>query len=337
MNDHGLPKALLNTVANLLRSDNDKELEQVRLESAKAAEYHATRGAARPRTAEETKLAVEAIRAPLQRVNDAATKVFAASVQEDQLTASTNKQQLDKAYGKLGAAKPVSEGKAHTLPKTDKEKKLAAIAEPKDKITHADIVTGRKASNLTKEEADFIDALNKDLLETEEVNELSRGTLASYTNKAASKVRTSTALHKDFERNADNHLVKAHKAEKQGDMETADKERFSDKINTDISQDFKKDYRKRLDGIAQATKRLAKEEVNTDTPGNSTHQCAIHVKHSTFGEGKTLTSQHAEPDEAGFISWYDVMFEQGIKRIETKDVEILVSESHMNHPKKKKK
>lgn len=334
MNDHGLPKALLNTVANLLKADNDKQIEQVKAESVKAAEYHALHGAARPRTAEETKLAVEAVRAPLQRVNDAAAKVFMASVAEDQSAAFANKQQLDKAYGKLGAAKPVNEG---TTPKTAKEKKLAAIAEPKDQITHADIITGRKASNLTKEEQEFIDALNKDLLEIEQVNELSRGTLASYTNKAAAKVRTSTALHKDFERNADNHLVKAHKAEKQGDKETADKERFNDKINTGISQDFKKDYRKRLDGIAKATKRLAKEEVNTDTPGNSTHQCAIHVKHSTFGEGKTLTSQHAEPDEAGFISWYDIMFEEGIKRIETKDVEILVSESHMNHPKKKKK
>lgn len=36
-----------------------------------------------------------------------------------------------------------SEAKSHTKPKTDKEKKLAALAEPKDKITHKDVLVGR--------------------------------------------------------------------------------------------------------------------------------------------------------------------------------------------------
>lgn len=74
-----------------------------------------------------------------------------------------------------------------------------------------------------------------------------------------------------------------------------------------------------------------------DTPGNSyEHQCAIHVKHSKLGEGRTLFSQHAEPAEDGTIEWYDVMFEHGIeKKVPITDLEILVSESHMNHKKKK--
>lgn len=72
-----------------------------------------------------------------------------------------------------------------------------------------------------------------------------------------------------------------------------------------------------------------------DTPGNSTHQCAIHVKSEQFGEGRTLTSQHAEPDADGNIAWYDVMFDEGIKRVDTTELEILVSENHMNHKKKK--
>lgn len=80
---------------------------------------------------------------------------------------------------------------------------------------------------------------------------------------------------------------------------------------------------------------LAKE--GTDTPGNSyEHQCAIHVKHTKLGEGKTLFSQHAEPDESGNIAWYDVMFAEGIeKKVPTSELEILVSESHGNHKKKK--
>lgn len=89
-------------------------------------------------------------------------------------------------------------------------------------------------------------------------------------------------------------------------------------------------------GSKQKDEKPVREE--TDTPGNSyEHQCAIHVKHSKLGEGKTLFSQHAEPDAQGQIAWYDIMFEHGIeKRVPTADLEILVSESHMNHKKKKK-
>lgn len=83
---------------------------------------------------------------------------------------------------------------------------------------------------------------------------------------------------------------------------------------------------------------LAKEELEADTPVETQgkHQCAIHVKHSQFGEGRTLTSQHAEPNAEGLVEWYDVMFEHGIeKNVSIEDLEVMVSESHMNHKKKK--
>lgn len=41
--------------------------------------------------------------------------------------------------------KSMKEGKEHTIPKTEKEKKLAALAHPKDKITHKDVLVGRGA------------------------------------------------------------------------------------------------------------------------------------------------------------------------------------------------
>jgi hypothetical protein len=98
---------------------------------------------------------------------------------------------------------------------------------------------------------------------------------------------------------------------------------------------------KREDNVGKAVDRLTREEVeqveeaNMDTPGNSyKHQCAVHVKHSKLGEGKTLYSQHAQPDADGNIAWYDVMFEEGIKRVDTTDLEILESEMHGNHKKK---
>ena len=96
---------------------------------------------------------------------------------------------------------------------------------------------------------------------------------------------------------------------------------------------------KKVAGAILKKMRMAKEEVEqvgeaTDTPGNGReHQCAIHVKSEQFGEGRTLTTQHAEPDESGNIAWYDVMFDHGIERIMTEDIEILVSEAH-THSKK---
>ena len=76
---------------------------------------------------------------------------------------------------------------------------------------------------------------------------------------------------------------------------------------------------------------------NKDTPGNGyAHQCAVHVKSESFGEGRTITTQHADPDDNGNIEWYDVMFEHGIERyVPTSSLEILVSEMH-GHSKKKK-
>ncbi len=67
----------------------------------------------------------------------------------------------------IEATKSVLEGKAHTVPKTEKEKKLAALAEPKDKITHADVLKGR---GVVKEE--------------EQIDELSVVGLDKYHSKA---------------------------------------------------------------------------------------------------------------------------------------------------------
>lgn len=67
----------------------------------------------------------------------------------------------------LADVRKVMEAKTHTVPKTDKEKKLAALAEPKDKITHADVLKGR---GVVKEE--------------EQIDELSTDTLRKYREKA---------------------------------------------------------------------------------------------------------------------------------------------------------
>ena len=133
--------------------------------------------------------------------------------------------------------------KPHTVPKTDKEKKLASLADDgkKDVITHADVMAGRGV----KKEG------------WEEMKKAVADRAKPQPNGGAGK--------------------------KQG---TA------------------------YGGSKQKDEKPMKEEK--DTPGNSEHQCAIHVKSEQFGEGKTLFSQHAEPDADGNIAWYDVMFQHGI-------------------------
>jgi len=56
--------------------------------------------------------------------------------------------------------KSMKEGKEHTVPKTEKEKKLASLASPKDKITHKDVLVGRGV--LAKEEKDSPESIITD-------------------------------------------------------------------------------------------------------------------------------------------------------------------------------
>jgi hypothetical protein len=90
-------------------------------------------------------------------------------------------------------------------------------------------------------------------------------------------------------------------------------------------------------GVDKPDENYGPKKESMDTPGNGyAHQCAIHVRSESFGEGRTVTTQHADPDHNGDIAWYDVMFEHGIEKfVPTAELEILVSESHM-HSKRKK-
>jgi len=59
-------------------------------------------------------------------------------------------------------AKKVAEAKTHTVPKTAKEKDLAALAPPHDKITHADVMVGRGVSK-KKTMKEFVEQLAESL------------------------------------------------------------------------------------------------------------------------------------------------------------------------------
>lgn len=209
-----------------------------------------------------------------------------------------------------------------TVPKTPREKELAAKHGHKKRITFGDVLKARGVK--MKEEAEHVEEGMMDA--------------AKSVAKKAVKALTGGS-DKDQLKN----LQKKMGMPQTGEKPIKEANAFDWK-NTP-SQIPKKPGEltgheaKKTDKGMQYTKKPVKDTVkeNLDTPGNSTHQCAIHVKSEQFGEGRTLTSQHAEPDELGNIAWYDVMFAEGIKRVETKDIEILVTESHMNHTKKKKK
>lgn len=89
-------------------------------------------------------------------------------------------------------------------------------------------------------------------------------------------------------------------------------------------------------GSSMFAKRLPQEPVTESPvagvikgqlPGNQ-HMCATKIFSEQFGEGTPVYSMHADPDEHGLIEWYDVMFEHGIERVFTEDVEVLAEMSH---------
>jgi len=201
------------------------------------------------------------------------------------------------------------------------DKKLATSMKSSEKAQ-------KRYERISRGEAPFKSSPNDTRIkkeEVEEIEELSKSTLASYAKKATRDARITMATGKDFERIATKSRKPAYKAAAAATWE----------------RKYKDDARRREAGVEKAIDRLAKEELEIeeakDTPGQS-HQCALHVKSEQFGEGKTLFSQHAEPDENGNIEWYDVMFEHGIeKQVPTSELEILISEAHMNHSKRKMK
>ena len=92
------------------------------------------------------------------------------------------------------------------------------------------------------------------------------------------------------------------------------------------------------EGYGKKEEKEEKEEDCVPKSEKGEHNCAKKVCHEQFGQGTCIFGEHAEPDENGFVSHYDVMFEHGVERaVPTSEMEILVSESHGGHGDKKKK
>lgn len=91
--------------------------------------------------------------------------------------------------------------------------------------------------------------------------------------------------------------------------------------NSETAREIRTHMESAMDGVAKGSMEGKK------------HMCATKVFHKEWAEGTPIKTMHADPDDSGNIEWYDVMFEHGIERVMTEEMDILQMESHM-HSKK---
>lgn len=260
-------------------------------------------------------------------------KMPTGSAPETDPPAVSNAKKMAKTNNGDKSVKEEAEG---SIPKTPREKELAAKHGDKKRITFGDVMKARGVG-MKKEEVMSRVAKGNEKYGKDGMQALAK---AGKAGKDLDKVRDKYDKYdEEVEQTQEgwDDMMKSVNANK-GTGKFDKKEvkpgvtQYTRKSSTFDDGTGKDSDERRQD----RERRKAVKEESMDTPGNSTHQCAIHVKSEQFGEGRTLTSQHAEPDAQGNIAWYDVMFAEGIHRVETKDIEVLVSEAHMMHKKKKK-
>ena len=95
--------------------------------------------------------------------------------------------------------------------------------------------------------------------------------------------------------------------------------------------DEKKRLMNKLDKISGQLRKASAmhKKQSQEVAKVSQHLCAGSVKHEEFGMGQCIFGQHAEPDENGFVSHYDVQFEHGIvENVSVEDMEVLTITEH---------
>jgi hypothetical protein len=147
-----------------------------------------------------------------------------------------------------------NEAKDGTEPKTEKEKDLAALAHPKDKITHKDVLVGRGV--IKKEEVD-----NEDFAKEVEAQK----------EKNAGKVRNDIGVAKPFQsasvREPAVQPVRKEEVEQIDELSKNTLKSYVDKAATRLVAGDKykgMDRYNRVEGIKKATSKLAKEEIELE-------------------------------------------------------------------------
>ena len=79
------------------------------------------------------------------------------------------------------------------------------------------------------------------------------------------------------------------------------------------------------------------QETDIKQGASTLHMCAKNVMHEKFGRGECLYGMHAEADESGHVSHYDIMFNHGIEKdMPIAECEVLHERMHGHAMKKKK-
>ena len=108
--------------------------------------------------------------------------------------------------------------------------------------------------------------------------------------------------------------------------------------DVDDSDDYLKNRRKAISKAMGKEKveinPTMKEETKVDSGLENPHNCATHVYSESWGDGRTVPTMHADPDEMGNVAWYDVMFEHGVEKgVPIEELKVIKS-SHHGHKKR---
>ena len=86
------------------------------------------------------------------------------------------------------------------------------------------------------------------------------------------------------------------------------------------------------------TKKMKDQDKKIPQGASTLHMCAKNVMHEKFGRGECLYGMHAEPDENGHVSHYDIMFNHGIEKdMPITECEVLYEREHGDKKHKMKK
>lgn len=227
-----------------------------------------------------------------------------------------------------------------TRPRTSSTKTPVAHSHFNTPSEHAKPVAKKPAGEYDRKVTDHLKKKYNEEIEQgvaeENLSELKKSTLGSYVKKAANSATMSA-----YGAGGESQRHAGEPVSKRPDTYGADR----------------KVALKRLSGIGKATDRLTKEANENpcwdgykmlgmkDKGGKKVpncipeeqHYCAKHVYSNMFGEGLVVEGIHAEPDEEGNVEWYAVQFNEGIKKVFTEKLEVMIAEFHGNHTKKKPK
>ena len=232
-----------------------------------------------------------------------------------------------------------------SVPHTPKEKELAAKSGNKKRITFGDVLKargvhkegfmdtmkkiGKKVVDTVghKDDKDLLDDLRKQM------------TPSPATSVPAAKAKpakpkspmASSYVKEDEEKNEKKETAAQEKAEKKK-MKMENWNAMLKKVKDDSEEEKKEKGTEKFDKKKTTTGTFYSRKSSTFTNGTADKPSAkneevesVTVKHEQYGTGKTL------PQFAEDLSWVDVMFDEGIKRVDVEDLELI--EATAVHPK----